>query len=79
MLEISSLRAGYGSINILWDLSLSIQRGKLTTIIGSNGAGKTTLLRALMGMIPVTKGDILLDGQSLIDTQIGRASCRERV
>ncbi len=69
MLEISSLRAGYGSINILWDLSLSIQRGKLTTIIGSNGAGKTTLLRALMGMIPVTKGDICLDGQSLIGTQ----------
>ena len=48
MLEISQLRAGYGAINVLWDVSLSIQKGKLTTIIGPNGAGKTTLLRAFL-------------------------------
>lgn len=45
MLEISSVRAGYGAINVLWDVSLTIARGQLTTIIGPNGAGKTTLLR----------------------------------
>jgi len=50
MLEIENLRAGYGAINVLWDVSLSIQKGKLTTIIGPNGAGKTTLLRAIMGL-----------------------------
>ena len=65
MIEISQVRAGYGSINILWDLSLSIGEGELTCIIGPNGAGKTTLLRAIMGLVPVTKGDITISGRSL--------------
>jgi branched-chain amino acid transport system ATP-binding protein len=65
MLEITRLRAGYGAINVLWDLSLSVQPGKLTTIIGPNGAGKTTLLRAITGLVPVTQGAITLDGKPL--------------
>ena len=51
MLEVDKLRAGYGAINVLWDVSLSVPQGKLTTIIGPNGAGKTTLLRAIMGLV----------------------------
>ncbi|AIY43101.1 Branched-chain amino acid transport ATP-binding protein LivF [Collimonas arenae] len=65
MIEISDLRAGYGAINILWNISLDIAPGKLTTIIGPNGAGKTTLLRAIMGLVPVTQGRILFNGQPL--------------
>jgi branched-chain amino acid transport system ATP-binding protein len=65
MIEISQVRAGYGPINILWDLSLSIGEGELTCIIGPNGAGKTTLLRAIMGLVPVTKGEITVSGRSL--------------
>src|SRR4051794_21648428 len=65
MLEISKLRAGYGAINVLWDLSLTVQPGKLTTIIGPNGAGKTTLLRAITGLVPVSQGSITLDGKPL--------------
>ncbi len=65
MLEVRNLRAGYGAINVLWDVSLGIQQGKLTTIIGPNGAGKTTLLRAIMGLVPVTHGSILFREQAL--------------
>ena len=65
MLEIVNLRAGYGAINILWDVSLEIAAGKVTTIIGPNGAGKTTLLRAIMGLLPVSAGAVKLDGQPL--------------
>jgi branched-chain amino acid transport system ATP-binding protein len=68
MLEVTNLRAGYGAINVLWDLSLSIQPGKLTTIIGPNGAGKTTLLRAIMGLVPVKQGSINLNGKPLNGT-----------
>jgi branched-chain amino acid transport system ATP-binding protein len=68
MLEIDKVRAGYGAINVLWDVSLQIQPGKLTTLIGPNGAGKTTLLRAIMGLVPVTQGEIRLDGRSLAGT-----------
>ena len=66
MLNISNLRAGYGAINILWDLSLEIPEGKLTTILGPNGAGKTTLMRAILGLIPITQGDVQLGGESLL-------------
>ena len=69
MLNITNLRAGYGAINILWDLSLEIPEGKLTTILGPNGAGKTTLMRAIMGLIPTTQGDIQLGEQSLLGTK----------
>jgi branched-chain amino acid transport system ATP-binding protein len=56
MLEVDGVRAGYGAINVLWDVSLGFPKpGKLTTIIGPNGAGKTTLLRAIMGLVPVTR------------------------
>jgi branched-chain amino acid transport system ATP-binding protein len=68
MLELKQVRAGYGAINVLWDVSLMAERGKLTTIIGPNGAGKTTLLRAVMGLLPLTQGRIELDGASLAGT-----------
>jgi branched-chain amino acid transport system ATP-binding protein len=65
MLEVRGVRAGYGAINVLWDVDLRFEANKLTTIIGPNGAGKTTLLRAIMGQIPVTQGQIALDGRRL--------------
>ncbi len=68
MLEVKNVRAGYGAINVLWDLSLTVEAGKLTTIIGSNGAGKTTLLRAIMGLVPVSQGSITLNGKTLNGT-----------
>ncbi|MBV6319790.1 ABC transporter ATP-binding protein [Duganella violaceipulchra] len=68
MLEVDQIRAGYGAINVLWDVTLKAEAGKLTTIIGPNGAGKTTLLRAIMGLTPLTGGAIRLDGQRLNGT-----------
>jgi branched-chain amino acid transport system ATP-binding protein len=68
MLEIDNLRAGYGAINVLWDLSLTVEAGKLTTIVGANGAGKTTLLRAIMGLVTVSQGSITLNGKALNGT-----------
>jgi branched-chain amino acid transport system ATP-binding protein len=62
-LDIKGLRAGYGAINVLWDVSLSVQAGATTTILGPNGAGKSTLLRAIMGLVTVTRGDIEVDGR----------------
>jgi branched-chain amino acid transport system ATP-binding protein len=72
MLEVRSVRAGYGAINVLWDVDLRFETGKLTTIIGPNGAGKTTLLRAIMGQVPVTQGEIALDGTRLDGTDTWR-------
>jgi branched-chain amino acid transport system ATP-binding protein len=69
LLEVSGLRAGYGQINVLWDVDLAFEEGKTTVIVGPNGAGKTTLLRAMMGLISPTKGDIALRGNSILGTK----------
>ncbi len=62
LLEVESLRAGYGSINVLWDLSLTVAEGKLTCILGPNGGGKTTLLRAIMGLVKTDAGSVRYRG-----------------
>jgi len=72
VLEIRGVRAGYGAINVLWDVELAFAAGKLTTIIGPNGAGKTTLLRAIMGQIPIGAGQIHLDGARIDGTPTSR-------
>lgn len=61
MLDIKNIRTGYGAINVLWDVSISAKAGQLTTIIGPNGAGKTTLLRAIMGLLPLSQGEIVYE------------------
>jgi len=65
MLEVMKLRAGYGAINVLWDVSIHVPGGKLTTIVGPNGAGKTTLLRAIMGVVPTRSGEVRVEGLTL--------------
>ncbi len=64
-LSVSHLQAGYGDVQVLWDISLEVAAGELVCLIGSNGAGKTTLLRCLSGILPVTAGSILVDGRDM--------------
>lgn len=59
MLRIEGLRSGYGRINVLRDVALTVEEGEIVSLIGSNGAGKTTLLRAISGVQPITAGTIL--------------------
>ena len=65
ILKVEDLSTGYGEVQILWDVSIEAEKGRLTTIIGSNGAGKTSLLRAIMGILPAWKGRILFRGEDI--------------
>lgn len=64
-LNIEALNAGYGKIQVLWELSLSAEEGEFVAIIGANGAGKTTLLKAISGLIPVRGGNVSAFGLTL--------------
>ncbi len=62
MISIKRVNQRYGGTQILWDLDLEIEAGSCTCIMGRNGVGKTTLLKALMGLLPVSSGEILMEG-----------------
>ncbi len=65
LLEIEGLEAGYGSVQVLWGVSLRMAAAGIACIVGSNGAGKTTLLRTVSGLLPVRAGSIRFQGEAL--------------
>ena len=65
MLEIKELFAGYKKEWILKNISLSLNTGEVTTVIGKNGCGKSTLLRAVIGALPNVKGNISVNGEDI--------------
>ena len=65
MLEISSLNVAYGRVQVLFDVSISVGRGELVTVIGANGAGKTTLLLTVSGVLKPKGGQISFDGRRI--------------
>ena len=65
LFQIETLEAGYGEVQVLWGVSLSIARGQLVTVVGANGAGKTTTLRAATGSIKPWRGKIVFRGEDV--------------
>lgn len=62
LLEVRGLASGYGMVEVLFGLDLVVHPNETVVVLGANGAGKTTTLRAVSGMIPITGGDVFLDG-----------------
>ena len=58
LLEVRGLNAGYGAVQVLWDVDLAVEPKQIVALVGANGAGKTTLLRAISGMIGTRSGTI---------------------
>ncbi len=65
LLAAENLEVSYGVTQVLWGISFSVAKGKVTCIIGSNGAGKTTALNTIAGVLPAKKGRILLNGDDI--------------
>lgn len=64
-IQAENIQVSYDNRIIIDELSTSIPKGSITTIIGANGCGKSTLLKALTRIIPVQEGAIYLDGQAI--------------
>jgi branched-chain amino acid transport system ATP-binding protein len=65
LLEIENLNSGYGEVQILWGVSLALEEGLLTSMVGGNGAGKTTLLHTMMGTVRPWNGSVKFKGKEI--------------
>ena len=72
-LELRGIRSGYGSIEVLHGVDLSVRRGSIVALLGANGAGKSTLLRVAAGTQPAWSGEVSVDG-----CRVGRWSADRR-
>jgi len=65
MLEVERIHTYYGHIHALKDVSLSVEKGEIVTLIGGNGAGKSTTLKTISGLLKPRQGSIRLEGEDL--------------
>jgi branched-chain amino acid transport system ATP-binding protein len=65
LLEIRNLDAGYGFLQVLWDVSLNVEEGEFVALIGPNGAGKSTTLKTVAGLLQPKQGQIFFRGQPI--------------
>ena len=67
LLEVTNLNAGYGKLQVLYDISIAVKDKTITVIIGPNGSGKSTLLKAIMNMVNVYSGKVIYHGKDITD------------
>ena len=67
-MELNNLNCFYGNVQVLWDVSLKVEKAEIVALLGANGAGKTTLLNCITGLVKPASGSITFLGESLIGT-----------
>jgi len=65
LLRVEGLEAGYGEIQVLWDIHLKIDRGEMVSLLGANGAGKSTLIWTITGLLKPQRGEIYFEDIAL--------------
>jgi len=65
MLQVDDIHLQYGASRVLRGVTLSVDKGQVTCVLGRNGVGKTSLLRAILGLRPVRKGRIRWEGDDI--------------
>ena len=83
MLRLDGIQAGYDGTQVLWDVTLSAEKGAMTVLIGPNGAGKSTTLKVVHGLVRPTRGHVSFQGEDITRTPAherpgkGIAACPE--
>ena len=65
ILEVNNINVSYGNLQVLWDVSIKIDEGKIVALLGANGAGKTTLLNTMTGLVKPMSGEVVYRGERI--------------
>ncbi len=65
LLQVCNLSAGYGPVQVLWDVSLEVKKGEIVCLLGPNAAGKSTTLKAILGTVPARSGSVIYGGSRI--------------
>ena len=65
IIKVKNLNAGYGKLQILFDVNATIEKGKITTVVGPNGSGKSTFLKTLFGLTRIYSGEIIFKDKDI--------------
>ncbi len=72
MIALKNIEKKFGKFHVLKNISLDVQPGKITAIVGPNGSGKTTIIKSILGLVKPESGDILIDDKSIIGEHLYR-------
>ena len=68
LLSIRDLEVSYGAVQVLFGVNLEVRAGEIVSVIGPNGAGKSTVIKAVVGLVPVRRGEIVFDGRDIVNS-----------
>ncbi|MBP2447596.1 ABC transporter ATP-binding protein [Rhizobium leguminosarum] len=70
MIEIRNVTKRYGAATVVDNVSMRVEKGEITVIVGTSGSGKSTLMRMINRLVPITEGQIFVGGQNVIDVEV---------
>ncbi|MBX4889101.1 ABC transporter ATP-binding protein [Rhizobium bangladeshense] len=70
MIEISNVTKRYGAATVVDNVSMRVEKGEITVIVGTSGSGKSTLMRMINRLVPITEGEIFVDGKNVMDVEV---------
>ena len=79
MIDINNVSKWYGSFQVLTDCTTAIKKGEVVVVCGPSGSGKSTLIKTVNALEPIQKGDIIVDGISIVDAKTNLLKLRSRV
>jgi ABC-type branched-subunit amino acid transport system ATPase component len=79
LLNVRDLNAGYGFLQVLWDVSLDVEDGEFVALIGPNGAGKTTTLRSIAGLVHPMSGEVMVADKDITGMRASVVAAEEGI
>ncbi|MBB2712911.1 ABC transporter ATP-binding protein [Rhizobium sophoriradicis] len=70
MIEIRNVTKRYGAATVVDNVSMQVEKGEITVIVGTSGSGKSTLMRMINRLVPITEGEIFVGGQNVMDVEV---------